>query len=839
MTMTDFSFVLDSLEKRLYRMEQLISNPSSVVAPGGTVRFDNVVIGPDGNTVTLDAILSSAPTGLALSSGTFFNVVYIDATWNAPATTTQVIEYEIEISKKVGGVYQLARLVRSAVRNFRIEPVEPLTTYGVRVYPINRTGQRGTPTAYVDITTGKDATIPPAPVGVIISRGATSLVVRYTPLTEAQAPDVANGEGLYDVEVDTVNTFNSGNKRTMRTSASIVAFSDVTSPLSWYARVAAIDASGNAGTWSAIAGPAEAGGVIDNMVVAGLDAAKITFGEMSGDRITANTIDVAKLKADTALISKTLIIGAGGVFKVGNPPTTGMFINDQGISLYAGGARTVFLDAVTGNASFKGTIDATGGTFSGNITASGTITGGVLQSAMSGARFRLTGPPISYNGLEMYSGIAGSTKTGRLICLPWELDAARPMVRLESERIGGGHTVPHIDLVGGGIDGYSRADVVATDVLLRGTTIYFRDMGTANRVVVHGGSVDLYVPLSMQTNIAINDYTIHLRGVSDTNHTLFFAPGINGAVLKGFAAVRLETVNNGQILDVHQTDGTYLSNGWYRMYGDRGVYNQTQVQGWQFWDAGQITSQNPNAKGLNLRMNNQGGGWGGMGIRTEGSGNPGFAWHRPGVFAAELYNGAAELYCKRNDGTWTPFYADHVDMSTQESKTQISHMTAEDGVAKIKKLKPIKYTRKPDDARLNKWLAEVDKTKKKVPKKKLYVLSGVSLNAKDARVVKQASMTPKEVQALPASERIAVSEDSSDARWDGLTDQQLAGLAAQRDQQWMGLTAEELAPVYPEAVQFDLEGKPQAIRYRMLTIPLILAVQQLDARIAALETNSV
>lgn len=102
----------------------------------------------------------------------------------------------------------------------------------------------------------------------------------------------------------------------------------------------------------------------------------MTANSINGDRISGNTLDVAKIITST-LAAKTITIGAGGQLQVGTNPgagTTGLIFNSQGISLYNASARTVFLDAATGAATFTGTVSGS------------TITGSVYQTASAGAR---------------------------------------------------------------------------------------------------------------------------------------------------------------------------------------------------------------------------------------------------------------------------------------------------------------------------------------------------------------------------------------------------------------------------------------------------------------------
>lgn len=481
----DIGDALNKLFSDVAWLKQAITNPSVSSVMPSNPSFQSVTLNDGTSSTGLHPAPPLAITNLLAVTGTYYDQIFADVSWSAAATGEPAATFEIELARNMGGgTRNLVDLRRVGGNSVRLSPLQPDTDYSVRVYPINRVGGRGPVSLWADFSTSHDSTVPPAPVVTAMARGATTVVVKFTGLTALQAPDVANGNGIYEIQIDTVNTFNSGNLRTTRSSATIVSFADVTAQGSWYARVSAIDASGNQGPPSAVFGPQLAGGVVDSMILSGLDAAKITFGSMDGDRITANTLEFNTLQGDTALLSKTLEIGSGGQFKIGNPTggvgTSGIYVNDQGIRLYKDGNPVVTFDALTGT-----------GTFTGTITGS-VITGGTFQTSTGGQRFRMTSSP--FNGLEMYSGTA-SSKPGRLIALPWASDTSRPLVRLEGERTAGGSTQPHIDLIGGGIDGYGRIDLYASDIIF-------------------GGSI------YMRGNVAMENWDLRFRGITDTNHRI-------------------------------------------------------------------------------------------------------------------------------------------------------------------------------------------------------------------------------------------------------------------------------------------------------------------------------
>ncbi len=397
----DATAVFSDLSTRIRKLEQLASGPSVAQQPTD----------PKYNSVTIGGVPvfggANPPTDLVLTTGSFYDDIFVDAKWTAP-TDGSAIAYDIDLAKKnADGTYQLQQTYRSGSTSIRINALQASVTYGVRVYGVNKIGIRSSSlpasNAYKDIISAVDATVPPAVTGVTIARGATSAIVKFTPLTAAQAPDVANGNGIYEVFVfDTTFGSTIGLKFT---NDQVVAFNDVTAEWTVSARVRAIDASGNAGPWSADATAAKVGAVIDSMIVAGLDAAKITVGELDASRIKAGTMDVNRLKS-SSLTTQTIDL-AGGQFRVISADVTRMIINSQGISLFNGsGVRTIFLDTANGQGTFQGAI--TGSTIAGT-----TITGGIVRTASSGARVELN-PTAFGAAIGISSGVTAETQLGRV-----------------------------------------------------------------------------------------------------------------------------------------------------------------------------------------------------------------------------------------------------------------------------------------------------------------------------------------------------------------------------------------------------------------------------------------
>ncbi len=371
-TRRDANGVLSEVYTRVRKLEQKLS--SAPGGPGLNPSFDSVNIGGQ---ILLPDI--NPPTDLVLTTGSFLDDIFIDASWTPPANGS-AINYDVEIARKdvVSGTYQVQSVYQTGSNSIRIGSLQGNQTYGIRVSGSNRLGTYSTtlpPVGWMDIVTAIDATIPPVVSGVTLSRGATSAVVKFTPLTAEEAFDVANGNGIYEIELHSDALFTDLIDRKY-TGDQITSFPDILTERTAFVRVRAIDSTGNAGPWGSPESGAFVGGVTDSMIVSGLDAAKITVGFLNGSRILADSIDVNKLTS-SALTTQTLDL-AGGQLRVLSGGTTGatrLLINSGGIHLYnTAGTRTGFLNTADGKATFS----------------SGSFTGSVFSNQPSRRRLRTT-----------------------------------------------------------------------------------------------------------------------------------------------------------------------------------------------------------------------------------------------------------------------------------------------------------------------------------------------------------------------------------------------------------------------------------------------------------------
>lgn len=378
----NFAKSYEETQRRLRLLEQQISNPDIQVGQtgGGDGIFDSVVInnpgaGPD---LVIDFV-TGTPTGLGAITSTYLHEVYIDAEWTAPASG-EVSEYEIELARRTSpGVYDQARVYRTASTTVRL--IVPLggVIYGIRVASVNRLGIRSSFTSRIDVTTAVDSTIPNTITGLVVTAAINSLVVTFDRLSD---DDMQNGDGLYRVQLSS-NDFTDILKDKY-TSSNVESFDGLTQGTNYKVRVAGIDPSGNQGPYTT-SGNTQVGYVTEAHIVANsisgdritaatITGAKIVAGSVDGDRITTNTLDANRIKTSTLTAADINI--SGGSLTAGTPVTgDGALLNSQGFKLYKDGQITVNLDALTGDASFTG--DLVGSNIYGGYIESPEIVGSV------------------------------------------------------------------------------------------------------------------------------------------------------------------------------------------------------------------------------------------------------------------------------------------------------------------------------------------------------------------------------------------------------------------------------------------------------------------------------
>jgi hypothetical protein len=98
-----------------------------------------------------------------------------------------------------------------------------------------------------------DTTVPGDVTGLVLTKSPTSVHMTWTKLTTA---DVVSG-GAYVIEIDTANTFATGNKKTFEAAGNMgfASYGGLSAGSTWYARIKAKDRAGNVSTNWALSSP--------------------------------------------------------------------------------------------------------------------------------------------------------------------------------------------------------------------------------------------------------------------------------------------------------------------------------------------------------------------------------------------------------------------------------------------------------------------------------------------------------------------------------------------------------------------------------------------------------
>lgn len=271
----------------------------------------------------VDTTPPATPTGVTVSSAIDTSDasggrVYIDVSWTGVADT-DLQYYSVRYS--TGTTWEYIN-VPEGVTTARINGLQPNTAYNVAVAAVDF---QGNSSAYTNagtypITTVKDTTAPAAPTGVTVGAGVTTMTVYWNENSEG---DVKGGVGYYEIQLDTANTFNTGNLITKQTSGTITSFSNLTSNTAYYTRVRAVDASGNAGAYSSIVTGTPRYIANSDIQAGTINGDRITAATINGDRMIANTLDANVIKANTTFsqnvnVGATFTMAASGIMKSSN-----------------------------------------------------------------------------------------------------------------------------------------------------------------------------------------------------------------------------------------------------------------------------------------------------------------------------------------------------------------------------------------------------------------------------------------------------------------------------------------------------------------------------------------
>jgi hypothetical protein len=262
------------------------------------------------STLSVDVTPPSAPTNVQVTTSLHStdptqSSAFIDVTWTGVADTdlqNYLIRYA---SSSTTTTFQYIE-VPEGTTEARIHNLKTNTDFYIKVCAVDYAGNQSawTQAATYPITTAKDTVAPAAPTGVTVAAGVTTATIVWNENTEG---DVKGGQGYYEVQIDTANTFNTGALQTKQVSGTVVSFSNLTSNTTYYTRVRAVDGAGNAGAYSSIVSGTPRFVANADIQAGSISGDRVTAATLAGDRVIANTLDAASLKANTAFVNDLLI----------------------------------------------------------------------------------------------------------------------------------------------------------------------------------------------------------------------------------------------------------------------------------------------------------------------------------------------------------------------------------------------------------------------------------------------------------------------------------------------------------------------------------------------------
>jgi hypothetical protein len=222
---------------RVYSVD-IFGTLSSALQSGAAVRPDS--------TFTADSTAPDVPTNLAATLTTGTNLVtYASVSWTAIADTDgDLAGYRIGY-RPVGASDWSYTDVDSEQTSTQINNLTPYVEYDFRIRTYDWSANFSNWSSTVTTTTAASNTAPSAPTGVAISGGMQTATVTWNANSE---PDL----DYYEIQLDTANTFNTGNLQTVTTAGTVISFVNLTAGETYYTRVRAYDNLGLNSSWSSI-----------------------------------------------------------------------------------------------------------------------------------------------------------------------------------------------------------------------------------------------------------------------------------------------------------------------------------------------------------------------------------------------------------------------------------------------------------------------------------------------------------------------------------------------------------------------------------------------------------
>jgi hypothetical protein len=319
--------------------------------------------------------------------------VYIAATWTA-SPDPKIAGYNVTFNRDSGQSISTYRVDSGSAYH---EPAVAGSSYVVTVSNVYINGVLGTQILQDTIIAATDTTVPSTPTGLSLGTGIRSITISWDENTE---PDMEFGLGQYRVQLSNDGTFSGGDIiRDKVVGALVTTFADLATNVQYWARVAAVDTSGNESTFSA-----SVNGTTGE--VQGTDIADLAITNAKIANATIESAKIVELNADKIVAGSgfvnVLTVNSGGSIESANYDNVGPIYDGWKIDNNS---------AVFNNVTVRGTLDSVVGTF-------GVITGGQLE-------INWTGSPTPTSGLRVRS--TGDLDIGGLDASSWHVDDAGNM----------------------------------------------------------------------------------------------------------------------------------------------------------------------------------------------------------------------------------------------------------------------------------------------------------------------------------------------------------------------------------------------------------------------------
>lgn len=343
---------------------------------------------PGNPPIVVDSTRPCSVTGLAITHGSNEHAVWVELSWSRGSCSNNGTKFEVRLVRTddpVESQFPIVRMVTTT--SVRFENLEPATPYEATVTAISYVNIRSSEST-LTFTSTTDSTIPSNVGGLTMSAGLRTVVLSWTDVVDA---DVINGNGTYEVQLATNSGFSSG-LRTARKSGTVHSWGDLSPNTTYYARVRAVDSSGNtSASWSSTVSATTGQAGTQDIAADAITANLIQADAITASKIDAGAVTTSKLAADSVTAAKLASI----VMEVGK------YIQSTTYSSGVSGWR----------------INASGSAEFANIIARGTIISDNFQTASSGARVRMGDALTEADEVQFIgpSGGIGSIRNGEFV----------------------------------------------------------------------------------------------------------------------------------------------------------------------------------------------------------------------------------------------------------------------------------------------------------------------------------------------------------------------------------------------------------------------------------------